>query len=173
MEVVVERLALAEELGREDDVVRPEALPHAHRVTDGDGGLDDHRRVRVDLDDVADDALHGGGVEVVRHRVVVGRRRDDDVLRTLVRLVLVEGEPQVEVTGREEGRDLLVVDRAPPGLEHLDPGGVDVEADDLVVPGEEDGHGQADVTGADDGDSSIHTDPCLLGARRPRGGTSR
>ena len=45
----------------------------------------------------------------------------------------------------------------------LDPARVDVEADDLVVPGEEDGHGQTDVTGADDGDSSTHTDPCLLG----------
>ena len=180
MEVVLQGLALAQELRAEDQVVGPEPLAQACGEADGDRRLDDHDGVGVDLHDVAHDALDGAGVEVVGVRVVVRRRRDDDEVGARVGLLLVEGEGQVELTVGEEVDDLLVLDRAGAGIEHLHAAGVDVEADDLVVLGQQDGHGQADITGPDDGDLGSHVIPhcarvwgVLPGALCPTGMTFR
>ena len=48
------------------------------------------------------------------------------------------------------------MDRALAAAEPVDPRGVDVETDDRVVPGEEHGHGQADIAEAGDGDLRSH-----------------
>jgi hypothetical protein len=76
--------ALAQELGGEDDPIGAQLRPEAPREADRNGGLDDGRRRGGDRDDIADDLLDRGGVEIVRRRVVVGRGGDDDEVRTLV-----------------------------------------------------------------------------------------
>ena len=77
--------------------------------------------------------------------VVVGRRRDDDELGAGVGVGRVERRAQVELVRREVVLELGVDDRRTPVVDQLDPVGVDVERDDLVVRGEQDGVGQPDV----------------------------
>ena len=100
IEVVVQGLALAQELRGEQQVKPPHALPpvlhvQAAAVAHGDGGLDDHHRVRVDLQHEVYDLLHVRGVEVVAHGVVVGRCGNDDELRVGVGLPSVQRRHQV------------------------------------------------------------------------------
>jgi hypothetical protein len=58
MQVVVQRLSFTQELGREDDVLGSVARPQLGRAAHGNGRLDDHHGVGVDLDDVADHRFH-------------------------------------------------------------------------------------------------------------------
>ncbi len=151
VEVVGQRPALAQELGREDELIGSQSLaggrdePHGHRRLDHDEGVGVHGR------DVADDHLHGRGVEGVALGVVVGRgRHDDDVGRGVRRTF--GGEGDVEVTAREVGLELFVVDRARAPRQQVDTVGVDVDAGDVVLLPEQGGHGQPDVSEAHDDD---------------------
>ena len=83
VEVVVEGLALTQELGGEEEVELLYSLlsvldVEAAAVTDGNGGLDNHDGGGVDLEDEVDDFLDMGCVEEVLVRVIVGGGSDDD-----------------------------------------------------------------------------------------------
>ena len=96
VEVVVEGLALAEELGREEEVELLHALARvaeveAARVAHGDGRFDDHHGVGVDGQHEVDDFLDMGGVEVVLHGVVVGRGSDHHEVGVGIGRFAVEG----------------------------------------------------------------------------------
>ena len=54
-------------------------LPHRLGVADGDGGLDDHRRVLINGQHQLDHLLHVFGVKEILRQVVVRRRGDNDV----------------------------------------------------------------------------------------------
>ena len=147
---------LAQELGTEDDVLGPHPRPHVQDVAHRDRRLDDHRRVRRQPHDVGDHRLDGPGVEVVGDLVVVGRRGDDDELRAGVGLGRVGREPEGELFLGEESLDVLVVDGALAAAQQLDPVGVEVEADDLVVPREQAGHRESDITEPGNSDLGGH-----------------
>ena len=142
VEVVVERLGLAKELGREQQV---EPL-HAPRgvlevkttaVANGDGGLDHHHGRGVDRQDKVDDLLHVGGVEVVAHRIVVGRGGYDHEVGVAVGRGSVEGSPQVKVLFGEVTLYILVLDGGAAGVDHVDLPGDDVYGGHTVVLGEQ------------------------------------
>ena len=104
IEVVVESFALPQELGRKQEVeLFDPFLPvfdvKASGVADGDGTLDDHDGVRVDLEHGVDDGFHGTGVEEVLLRVVVGGRGNDDKLGVFVAGLLVKSGLEVEGLG--------------------------------------------------------------------------
>ena len=101
VQVVVKGLALAKELGGEEQVQPLQALlpvldVQAAAVAHRDGGLDDHHRVRVDLQHQVDHLLHVAGVKMVPDRIVVGRGRDDHEVRVGVGPASVKGGREVQ-----------------------------------------------------------------------------
>ena len=157
MQVVVERLALAQELGAEEDLVIAQPLAQARGVADGDGRLDDDPGVRVHGAHGGDGGLDGARVEEVPVAVVVGGRGDDGVVGARVGLGHVDGGVQVELALprlglRQEALDLVVLDGRYVAVDLLDLLGHDVQRVHLVVLREQDGEGQADVAGTGDSD---------------------
>lgn len=155
MQVVVERLALAQELRAEEDLAVAQPLAKARGVADGDGGLDDDPGVRVHRAHGGDGGLDGGSVEEVPVRVVVRRRGDDGVVGARVGLGHVHGGVQVELALPrlglcQEALDLVVLDGRLVVVDLLDLLGHDVQRVHLVVLREQDGEGQADVAGTGD-----------------------
>ena len=96
IEVVVQGLALTQELGRKEQVELLHALVSVFHVevagvAHGDGALNDHHCVGVHLQHRVDDGLHGTGVEEVLLGIVVGGSGDDDKLGVLITSFLVKG----------------------------------------------------------------------------------
>ena len=159
MQVVVECLALAQELGAEEDPAIAQPLAKARGVADGDGRLDDDPGVRVHRAHGGDGGLDEARVEEVPVAVVVGGRGDHGVVGARICLGHVDGGVQVELTLprlglRQEALDLVVLDGRHVVVDLLDLLGHDVQRVDLVVLREQDGEGQADVAGT--GDSDLH-----------------
>lgn len=159
VQVVVERPALSQELGAEEDLAVAQPIAQARRVADGDGRLDDDPGVRIHRAHCGDGGLDGARVEEVPVRVVVGGRGDDGVVGARVGLRHVDGGVQVELSLprlclRQEALDLVVLDGRLVAVDLLDLLGHDVQRVDLVVLREQDGEGQADVAGA--GDGNLH-----------------
>ena len=159
VQVVVERLALAKELGTEEDLGIAQPLAQARGVADGDGRLDDDPGVRVHRAHGGDGGLDRARVEEVPIAVVVGGRGDDGIVGARVGLGHVDGGVQVELALprlrlRQEALDLVVLDGRYVVVYLLDLLGDDVKRVDLVVLREQDGEGQADVAGT--GDSNLH-----------------
>ena len=155
MQVVVERLALAKELGAEEDLTVAQPLTQARGVAHRDGGLDDDPGVRVHRAHGGDGGLDGARVEEVPVAVVVGGRGDDGVVGARVGLGHVDGGVQVELALprlglRQEALDLVVLDGRYVAVDLLDLLGHDVQCVHLVVLREQDGEGQADVAGTGD-----------------------
>lgn len=159
VQVVVESLALAQELRAEEDLVVTQPLAQARGVADGDGRLDDDPGVRVHRAHGGDGGLDGARVEEVPVRVVVSGRSDDGVVGARIGLGHVEGGMQVELALprlglRKEALNLIVLDGRLVVVDLLDLLGHDVQRVDLVVLREQDGEGQADIAGT--GDSDLH-----------------
>ena len=159
VQVVVERLALTQELRAEEDLAVAQPLAQARGVADGDGRLDDDPGARVHRAHGGDSGLDGARVEEVPIGVVVGGSGDDGVVGARVGLRHVDGGVQVELALprlclREEALDLVVLDGRYVVVDLLDLLGHDVQRVDLVVLREQDGEGQADVAGT--GDSDLH-----------------
>lgn len=157
VEVVVERPALTEEFGGEDDVGRSplrqrKRFAYFLRIADRDSGFDHHRGFRVDREYVADHGFDRTGVEVIGFGVVVGGRGDDDVVGADKGFVLVERGAKVERFVGEIVFDLGVDNRRLLAVDHVHLLGNDVERNDFIVLGEKDGVGETDVTGSGDGD---------------------
>ena len=123
IEVVVERFALAQKFGREEQVemvafefgfeqeLQGVALVERAGVAHGDGALDDHQGIGVDAENQVDDVLDVVGVEEILYRVVVGRCSDDDDVGIAVGRGTVEGGSEVEVLLGEVFFDILILDR--------------------------------------------------------------
>ena len=159
VQVVVEGLALAQELRAEEDLAVAQPIAQARGVADGDGRLDDDPGVRVHGAHGGDGGLDGARVEEVPVRVVVGGRGDDGVIGTRVGLGHVHGGVQVELALprlglRQEALDLVVLDGRYVAVDLLDLLGHDVKRVHLVVLRKQDGEGQADVAGT--GDGNLH-----------------
>ena len=159
VQVVVESLALAQELRAEEDLAVAQPLAKARGVADGDGRLDDDPGVRVHRAHGSDGGLDGARVEEVPIAVVVRRRGDDGVVGARVGLGHVDRGVQVELALprlglRQEALDLVVLDGRLVVVDLLDLLGHDVQRVHLVVLREQDGEGQADVAGT--GDSDLH-----------------
>ena len=82
MQVVVERLALAQELRAEEDLAVAQPLAQAHSIAHGDRRLDDDPGVLVHRAHGGDGGLDGARVEEVFIGIVVRRRGDDGVVGT-------------------------------------------------------------------------------------------
>ena len=171
----VEGLALAEELGREEEVELFHALARiaeveAAGVAHGDGRFDDHHGVGVDGQHEVDDFLDVGGVEVVLHRVVVGRGGDHDEVGVGIGRFAIEGGDEgamawlLSLIGAHAGKkaavaevflDVVVLDGRDTAVEFLDFLGDDIDCCHMVVLGQQGGNAQADVACAGHSDLDI------------------
>jgi len=111
-------------------------------VTHGHRGFDDHHRIRVDGDDVFDDRFDGPGVEIVGLGIVVGGGGDDDVVSASVGIEFVERCTEVQWLVGQKVLDLFVFDRGFFLIQQRDFLGNDIQRNDFVVLGQEDGVGQ-------------------------------
>lgn len=157
VQVVVECLALAKELGAEEDLAVAQPLAQARGVTHGDGRLDDDPGVRVHRAHGGDGGLDGARVKEVPIGVVVGGSGDDGVVGARIGLGHVDRGVQVELALprlglRQEALDLVVLDGRNVVVDLLDLLGHDVQRVHLVVLREQDGEGQANVAGTGDSD---------------------
>ena len=155
VQVVVQGLALPKELRREDDVPGPCLAADALRVAHRDGALDDHDRIGVDLHHQVYDLLNMARVEVVLHRVVVGRRRDDHVVGISVGGCTVKGRHQVQVLLTQVFLYVFVLDGGLSAVDHFHLLGDHVDGGDPVVLAQKGGYAQADVAGPGDGDADV------------------
>ena len=175
VEVVVEGLALAQELGREEEVELLHALARvaeieAAGVAHGDGRFDDHHGVGVDGQHEVDDFLDMGGVEVVLHGVVVGRGGDHDKVGVGIGRLAVEGGDEgatawlLSLIGAHAGQeaavaevflDVVVLDGRDTAVEFLDFLGDDIDCRYMMVLGQQGGNAQANVACASHGDLDI------------------
>ena len=110
VEVVVQGLALPQELRGEDDVPGPCLAAYALGVSHRYRALYDHDILGVDLHDQVYDLLHVARVEVVPHRVVVGRGRDDHVVGIPVGGLPVQCGHQAQVLLRQVFLYVFVLD---------------------------------------------------------------
>ena len=146
VQVIVESLALAQELRAEEDLAVAQPLTQARRIADGNRRLDDDPGIRVHRANGGDGGLDRRSVEKVPIAVVVGRRGDDGVVSARIGLCHVDGGMQVELTLtrlglRQEALDLVVLDGRHVVIDLLDLLGHDVQCVHLVVLREQDGEG--------------------------------
>ena len=112
IKIVIQRLRLAKELRREEDLRRHDAhrpvglalavtelLARRPGVPYGNGRLDDHHRIRIDLQDHFYDLLDVGSVEEILLGVVVGGGGDDDEVGIAVRGAAVERRLKAQLDG--------------------------------------------------------------------------
>jgi hypothetical protein len=117
--------------------------PHALGKTDGHRAFNRHRRLGVDGPHVLDHRLHRGGVEKVGDRVVIGRGGNDDKVCVGLSLGLVQRGVQVECLVSQVVGDVGVLNGGAPLVE---------QRHHLVVLGQQNSVGKADVAGAGNGD---------------------
>ena len=155
VEVVVQGLALPQELRREDDVPGPCLAAYALGVSHRYRALYDHDSLGVDLHDQVYDLLHVARVEVVPHRVVVGRGRDDHEVGIPVGGLPVEGGHQVQVLLRKVFLYIFILDWGLPPVYELHFLRDNIHRGDMVVLPQQRRDAQAHVAGAGDGDLDI------------------
>ena len=140
VEVVIQGLAFAEELGREEDArcLRPvaaaagEPLPDPPGIADRHGGLDHHHRGGIDLHHQADDLLDMGGVEEIPDGIIIGRRGNDHERRIPVGRRPVQGRREVKLRLPEILLDVRVGDGALPAVDLVHLLRDDVHGHDLI-----------------------------------------
>lgn len=115
IEIVVERLALSQELGGEQQVEPLHAFLgifqiEASRVAHGDGALDDHHRLGIHFQHQVYHLLHVACVEVVLHGVVVRGSRYHHEIGITVRFCAIQGGGEVQRFLRQILLYVLVLD---------------------------------------------------------------
>ena len=159
IKVVVEGFRFAQELGAEKKVKLLDALLlvfhiEAAGVTHGDGALDDHHGIGVDLQHGINNGLHGRGVEEILLAVIVGGGSDDHELGIAVTGLLVEGSLEAQRLVGEIILDVVVLDRRLLMVHQINAFGNNVDSGDIIMLSQQSGDGKTDIAGT--GNRNIH-----------------
>ena len=159
VQVVVQGVALAQELRGEDDVVVMQAFAQLQGVAHRNRGLDDDPCVGRVLAHCRDRGLYAGGVKVVALLVIIRGRGDYRVVGIRVCLGRVQRGLEVQWAlargvAVEERRDLLVHNRALAGVEQIHLLRHDVQRVHFMMLAEQQRHGQTHITGS--GNRNLH-----------------
>ena len=119
VEIVVECLALAQKLGREDHVVRVELLADVFRVAHGNGALYHHDGPWVYSLHLFNHFLHVRRVKVILYRVIVGGSGDYHEVRVLVCAFSVSSGCQMQFLFRQIFFDIFILNRRFPPVDHV------------------------------------------------------
>ena len=117
----------------------------AAAVANGDGALDDHCGLWVNLENEVDDILDVVGVEEVLLRVVVGGGGNDDEVGIAVGIASVEGGAEIELLAGEVLFDAFVLDGRDAVVDFLDFLGDYIDCNNFVVLCQKGGYAEAYV----------------------------
>ena len=156
VEIVVQRLALTQKLGREQEVELLESTlcildVQAAGIAYGDGRLDYHYGIWIDLKHEVDNLLYMTGVKIVLNRVVVGRRRNHHKVGIGVCCLAVEGGCKVELFLGEILLYIFVLYRRDSLVELVHLLWYDVNSRNMVVLRHQYGYAQTHVAGSGNG----------------------
>ena len=148
IQVVVQRLTLAEELRREDNAVRVfrVLLVQSRSESDRHGGLHNHGAVIVHGEHLLDNAFHRRSVEIVLLRVVVSRGGDDHDVSRGVRRAPVGGGGEAQRLFCEVLLDVFISDGRLSGIQKLHFFRNYVYCGDVVVLRQKNCHRKPDVS---------------------------
>ena len=132
-------MALAQKLGREDDLELGVFGTDIPGVANRDSGLNDYNGARVDFFDQIQDALNARCVEVVRDIIIVGWRSYDDVISYFVCLIRIGGSVQRSRAICQICLDECILDRGDAAVDVGYPVFVNVDSNDFVVFGKQAG----------------------------------
>lgn len=150
-------MALAQKLGGEEYLELGILGAYVIGVANGDSGLNDYGDIGIKFLGEVEYALDARGVKIVRDIVVVGRRRDDDIVCIDISLGGVGGRPQRGGTLRQIVLDIRILNRGDAFVDIGDPVLVDIDGNDIVVLGQQAGKRKANIAKACDGD--VHRCP--------------
>ena len=119
VQIVVKRLALAQELRAEDDVLAAELLTRACSVANRNGRLNDHDGIRVVLHNQLDHSLDRARIEALRVAVVVCRSRYNNKVRIRVRSLCIQRCSQIQFFLCEILLDVFILNRRFSVVNHL------------------------------------------------------
>ena len=143
VEVVVESLALAQELGREEQTqVGTVALVDTLAVAHGDGALDDHHGLRIDTQHEVNDVFNVVGIEEIALRVVVSGRSDNHEVGIAIGRGAIEGGGEAQRLLGKVFFDVFVLDGRLAMIDFVHLLGHNVNGHHLMVLGEEGGNTQ-------------------------------
>ena len=162
VQVVVQRMALTQELWGEDDLLIAGLLTQLRGVADRNRRLDDDPTVRVIFTDGLYGGFHARGVEVVLALVIVGGGSHNRVISTGICNGRISGGLEVQfhraiTLAIEEPRDLHIHNRAFAAVEHLHLFGHDVQRVHLVMLRQQQCHRQSHIAGTGDCDLHVHS----------------
>ena len=147
IEVVVQCLALAQELGREQEAELAGGIVatlteqagildiQTAAITHRNGALDNNRCLGTTLKNLVDDCLHGRGVEEVLLTIVVGGGGDDDKIGITIGRLGIERSYKVEFFFCKVLLDVLVLNGRHTTIDHIDLLGDDINSHNLMVLG--------------------------------------
>ena len=168
VQVVIQRLAFAQELGREQQVepfplqgggvlelsgilhVQAPAIPYRN------GALDDHHRIRIHLQHQVNHLLHMARVKVILHGVIVRGSGNHHKVRVPVGRSPVQRGGQVQLLLGQILLDVFVLNRTDTPVYLLHLFRYHVHGPDLMVLGKQGGDGQAHIA------RSGHSDCIIL-----------
>ena len=156
MEVVVERMALSQELGREDNLLIPRLLTQLSRIAYRNRRLDDNPAIRVIFTNRLDGGLNAGGIEVVLLRIIVRWRGHHSVIRSRVSNSWIERGLKIKIHRAvahaiEETSDLGIDNRALAIVEQFDLLGNDIERMHLIMLRQQQRNRQSYITSSSNG----------------------
>ena len=101
MQIVVERLALAQELGAEDDAIAGEPFASLGNVADRHSRFDNDDRLVIGGKHLLDDGIHRRCVKEIALDIVIGRHGSDGEIGPVDRRRHVGREAEVEIVAQE------------------------------------------------------------------------
>ena len=159
IEIVVESLAFAQELGAEKKIKLLDAFLlvfhiEAAGVTHWDGRFDDHHGIGIHFQHCIDDGFDSGSVEEILLGVVVSGGGDDHEVGVAVTGLLVEGSLEAQRLVGEIILDVVVLDRRLLMVHQINAFGNDVDSGDIIMLGQQSGNGKTDIAGT--GNRNFH-----------------
>ena len=112
-------MSFPQKLRRKQDIIGMIFFLHLFCIAYRNRGFDDHHCLRIHGKNRLDDIFHAGSIKIVFLRIIIGRRRDDDKIRTLKCQFFISRRREIQVLCGQIFRDLLIHDRGNLLIDHL------------------------------------------------------
>ena len=119
VQIVVQSFRLTQELRAENDVVAVVLFTHRSRESDRNRGLNDHDGIWIVLHHQLNDRFDRAGVKEILSRIIIGRRRNNDEVRVLVRRFRIHRRRQIQCLLCQVLLDIVILDRRLSMIHHV------------------------------------------------------
>ena len=120
VKIVIKRLGLAEELGREHDIITVISLTNGCSKSNRNSRFDDHHCIRVILHDLLYHCLDSRGVKEILLRIVIGRRSDDYIVCIRISRSCIKSRSEIKIFFGKISFNILILYRQLPAVDHID-----------------------------------------------------